>query len=80
MGEAGQVVLDQNLQRIVDNIADAIDSVNATASDLIDLFGGIAESPSFFNESLTKIVRSLRRQGVTATTTSTCSPTCSAPA
>jgi VCBS repeat-containing protein len=55
VGEAGQVVLDQSLQRIVDNIADAIESVSATASDLIDLFGGIAESPSFFN-SLTKIV------------------------
>ena len=55
VGEAGQVVLDQSLQRIVDNIADAIESVNATASDLIDLFGGIAEAPSFFS-SLTKIV------------------------
>jgi hypothetical protein len=55
VGEAGQVVLDQSLLRIVDDIADAIDSVQATAGELFDLFSGIAEQPSFFS-SLTKIV------------------------
>ncbi|MDD3325951.1 MAG: DUF4347 domain-containing protein [Zoogloea sp.] len=55
VGEAGQVVLDQSLLRIVDDIADAIDSVNATAGELFTLFSGIAQQPSFFN-SLTRIV------------------------
>ena len=55
IGEAGQVVLDSSLQAIVDDVANAIDSVQATAEDLFTLFSGIAEEPSFFS-SLSKMV------------------------
>lgn len=62
VGEAGQVVLDSSLQTIVDDIADAIDSVEMTAGELLDVFQGLADGEGFF-DGLLEMVEFIAEKG-----------------
>ncbi|MBF0415872.1 MAG: DUF4347 domain-containing protein, partial [Magnetococcales bacterium] len=55
IGQAGEVVLDSSIRKILDDISGSIDSMAATASDILQLVQSTGHDKSFF-DSLTNVV------------------------